>query len=90
MGKPLLRVLAFSTRLNRIIQAISVVAALATGAGGYLRRKLDSFRLAGGLRMSAMPLMALVLGRLTANITGFGSGADADSSSFMRQVSSNV
>lgn len=41
--------------------------------------------------MLAMPLMALVLGRLTANITGFGSHASTDSSSqFMSQISSNA
>nr|QSQ85911.1 transporter [Preussia typharum] len=68
--KTLLRVLQFSTPLDRVIQIVCVVAALATGA--------------------AMPLMALILGRLTANITGFGSGGNSDSSEFMRQVSKNA
>ncbi|KAH7361338.1 P-loop containing nucleoside triphosphate hydrolase protein [Pyrenochaeta sp. MPI-SDFR-AT-0127] len=69
--KTLLRVLAFSTRLDRAVQLACVVAALATGA--------------------AMPLMALILGRLTANITGFGSDASTESAgAFMRQISANT
>jgi hypothetical protein len=38
-----------------------------------------------------MPLMALILGRLTANITSFGSDASIESAShFMSQISTNA
>ncbi|KAF2092850.1 P-loop containing nucleoside triphosphate hydrolase protein [Rhizodiscina lignyota] len=40
------------------------------------------------LTRPAMPLMALVMGRLTANFTGFGSGGN--SNAFMHQVSKNA
>ncbi|KAK7178669.1 multidrug resistance protein 3 [Paraphaeosphaeria sporulosa] len=69
----LLRVLAFSGRLERVVQSVSVVAALATGA--------------------AMPLMALVLGRLTANITSYGSTAATatnNPSQLMSHISTNA
>ncbi|TWU74032.1 hypothetical protein ED733_002101 [Metarhizium rileyi] len=49
----LMRVLTFSSTLDRVIQIICAVAALCSGA--------------------ALPLMAIVLGRLTADFTGFGS-----------------
>lgn len=39
----------------------------------------------------AMPLMALVLGRLTANFTSFGSiGNEQSSKEFMQQVQTNA
>ncbi|KAL5403310.1 hypothetical protein PMIN06_007948 [Paraphaeosphaeria minitans] len=69
--KTLLRVLAFGSQFDRIIQTACFVAALATGA--------------------AMPLMALILGRLTANITGFGKdGSTVSPSQFMSQISTNA
>ncbi|KAF2280358.1 P-loop containing nucleoside triphosphate hydrolase protein [Westerdykella ornata] len=44
-----------------------------------------------GLTIPAMPLMALILGRLTANITGFGKvGSTASPSQFMSQISANA
>jgi hypothetical protein len=67
----LLRVLRFSTPVNRTIQVVPVCAAVCSGA--------------------VMPLMALVLGRLTASLTQFGSAdAQVSPSEFMRQVETNT
>ncbi|KAH6603979.1 MDR-type ABC transporter [Trichoderma cornu-damae] len=67
----LLRVFAFGTAIDKIVQIVCVFAAVCSGA--------------------AMPLMALVLGRLTANFTNFGSVNNEESSQdFMKQVRTNA
>ncbi|KAL2135473.1 hypothetical protein VTI74DRAFT_8332 [Chaetomium olivicolor] len=67
----LLRVLRYSTPINRGVQVVCVFAALCSGA--------------------AMPLMALVLGRLTANLTQFGSvDTQVTPGEFMQQVKTNT
>lgn len=83
------RVFAFGKAIDRTIQIVSALAAIFSGTGTSTASLCAySFTLT---IIAAMPLMALVLGRLTANFTDFGSANNGQSSKdFMKQVETNA